>query len=54
VELGGAQYEREYPTGYATLQQHVSHESGLKHKCEKTPSLTAYPTLTPTGYRIAD
>jgi hypothetical protein len=28
----------------------VSHESDLKHKCEKTPAPTSYPTSAPTTY----
>jgi hypothetical protein len=47
VKLDGTQYQCECPTGYAILQQHVSHESDLKHKCKKTPAPTSYPTNAP-------
>ena len=50
VKLSGDTYECQCHTGFATLQQHVSHDSELKHKCEKTPAPTAYPTAVPTTF----
>jgi hypothetical protein len=50
IKLTGDTYECECPTGYVEHSQHVSHESELKHKCEKTPAPTAYPTTSPTDY----
>jgi hypothetical protein len=50
TKLSGDQYDCQCPTGFAELQQHVSHESSLKHKCEKTPAPTSYPTPNPTPY----
>jgi predicted outer membrane repeat protein len=50
VKLGGAGYEYECPMGLATPQQHVSHESELRFKCENTPAPTVYPTESPTLY----
>jgi hypothetical protein len=47
--LTGAEYTCECPTGYAETVAHVMHETELKHKCEKTPAPTAYPTSAPTA-----